>query len=282
MMWLRPTPIRRGMTLIEIMLAVAILATIVALTWGSLSTSFRLRRASLDKFDRYRALQTSLDRMAREISMAFVTNIGVEATNDQNEITYQTIFTGDEDELTFTSLAHVRTRPDAVASEQCEISYRLERRRGEDGRMVQHLIRREDAPIDDDPEEGGITYVLIHDVRDVTFEYWDGDREIAGDAWVRSWDAIGDKDGTLPDRVRITIEVPHPTLENETLEFSTQTQIVLTRPLVVIPPDIVEEQQARMQAVQEALEQEGFTDDSLMDEQDQLDFYDSLDQQGGQ
>ena len=37
-----------------------------------------------------------------------------------------------------------------------------------------------------------------------------------------------------------------------------------------------------MQAVQEALEQEGFTDDSLMDEQDQLDFYDSLDQQGGQ
>lgn len=228
------------MTLIEIMLALAILATIMALTWGSVSSSFRFRTATLDKFDRYRAVQTSLDRMSREISMAFVTNIGQITTNERNEVTYHTAFIGDDDELTFTSLAHVRTRADSPTSEQCEITYRLERQRGLDGRMHQNLVRREQAPIDDDPEEGGVKYTMIEDVRDIRFEYWDRDMEIAGEAWLRDWDAIQDHGGKLPLRVRITIEVEHPLNDRETLEFSTQAQIAITEPLVIIPPDLLE------------------------------------------
>lgn len=230
-----------GFTLIEVMLAVAILATIVVLTWGTVSSSFRFRRAALDKFDRYRNVQQALDRMNREISMAFVTNVGQIATSDSREIQYQTAFIGRNDELTFTSLAHVRTRADEVASEQCEISYRLERQRGLDGDMHQNLVRREDAPIDNDPEEGGVLYTLMHDVEDITFEYWDGTREMGGDAWTRTWDAIGDHEGRLPDRVRITIEVKHPLNDRRTLEFTTQTRVAITEPLIILPPDLVEE-----------------------------------------
>lgn len=236
----RPKRSQRGFTLIEIMLALAILATLVALTWGTVSSSFRFRTATLDKFDRYRTVQQAMDRMSREISMAFVTNIGQVATNARGEVTYKTAFVGRNDELSFTSLAHVRTRVGEAASEQCEISYRLENQRGDDGEMHSNLVRREDAPIDDDPEEGGVLYALLEDVERVRFEYWDSTREIAGEAWVDRWDAINDHDGMLPSRVRITLEVRHPLLPRKTLEFSTQTEIFLTDPLNVLPPDIAE------------------------------------------
>lgn len=271
---------RRGMTLIEVMLAVAILAVIVVLTWGSISTSFELRRASLEKFERYRTIQQSLDRMSREISMAFVTNIGQEATNDRGEITYRTAFIGTDDELTFTSLSHVRTRTDEVASEQCEVSYRLERQRGADGEYHRNLVRREDAPIDDDPEEGGIKYTLLEDVEQITFEYWDSTREIAGEAWVRQWDAINDHEGMLPSRVRITIEVPHPTLDNRTLEFVTQTQVLLVDPLIIVPPDVEADRQALIEEIQRQLDEEGYDDFSNIDPADLPDWGNDSDEAG--
>lgn len=228
----------RGFTLIEIMLALAILATLMALTWGTVSSSFRFRRATLDKFDRYRTVQQAMDRMSREISMAFVTNIGQVATNDQGEVNYLTGFFGENDELSFTSLAHVRTRSDEAASEQCEISYRLETQRGEDGESHQNLVRREDATIDDKPEEGGVLYPMLRDVERIHFEYWDPTREIAGEAWVDSWDAVNDHEGELPSRVRITMEVTDPLIERRTLEFSTQTEIHLQHPIEMLPPDL--------------------------------------------
>lgn len=253
-----------GFTLIEVMLALAILATIVALTWGTVSSSFKFRTATLDKFDRYRTVQQAMDRMTREISMAFVTNIGQVATNDRGEITYQTAFVGKDDELSFTSLAHVRTRVGEAASEQCEITYRIESQRGDDGDLHDNLVRREDAPIDDEPEEGGTLYALLRDVEKIRFEYWDPTREIAGEAWVRQWDAINDHDGQLPSRVRITLEVQHPLLPRETLEFSTQTEIFLQDPLNVLPPDIAE----ALQEVAATLDESQNCHDNIDNDQD--------------
>ncbi|MCB9506091.1 MAG: prepilin-type N-terminal cleavage/methylation domain-containing protein [Myxococcales bacterium] len=229
---------RRGMTLIEVMLAVAILATLMALTSGLIAASFRYRRSTLDKFDRYREVQQAMERMSREIGAAFVTNVGQEATNDRHEITYQTIFEGHDDELNFTAFAHLRTRTDELASEQCEISYRIETQDGEDGKSHRNLVRREDAPIDANPDEGGVMYALLRDVESVEFEYWDPTREIADEAWVAQWDAINDHEGHLPARVKITIQIKHPLNERVELEFSTQAQVMLQDPLVILPTDL--------------------------------------------
>lgn len=241
---------RRGLTLVEVMLAMALLATMVGLTWGTVAQSYRLQRASLDRYDRHRGVQMALDRMARELSMAFVTNVGQVATNEQNEITYRTIFEGRDDEIVFTALAHLRTRVGEPASEQCELTYRIESMRGEDGEMHRNLVRREDAPIDDDPESGGVTFVLLEDVEDITFEFWDGDQEIAGEAWTPQWDAIEEQSGRLPERVRITVEVEHPSRRNETLTFTTQTSLHLTKPLVVLPSNLA----AQLNQIQDELE----------------------------
>lgn len=243
-----------GMTLIEVMLALAIFATLIALTWGSMTSSFRVRTAAMENADQYRLAQNALERMAREISMAFVTNIGDPPTNDRSEVTYRTIFEGERDELTFTSFAHVRTRAGEVATDQVALSYRVERQRGFDGRLTPNLVRRAKTPIDARPERGGIKYALLEDIHSVTFEYWDDSREIAGNAWTRSWNAARDHEGRLPSRVRISVEMPHPHIRNATVRYSTQTRIHLQDPILIVPAELMERLQRASDAELEQLD----------------------------
>lgn len=239
---LRRSP--RGMTLLEVPIALAIFASMMVLVRGSMSTAFRFRKASIESFERYRLVQQSMDRMARELSMAFTTNIGEPPTNDRGEPTYRTLFEGDTNAVTFTTFAHVRHRADQPGTDQMAVTYRVERRRGLDGRYGQHLVRRYETPIDGTPERGGVVYVMLEDIENFALEYYDGGPNASGDGWSRSWDAMGDKDGRLPSRVRISITIAHPHLRNQSQTFVSQAQINLTEPVKLIPPRLLEEMQA--------------------------------------
>ncbi len=98
---------------------------------------------------------------------------------------------------------------------------------------------------------------------------------------MRQWDAINDHEGMLPSRVRITIEVPHPTLDNRTLEFVTQTQVLLVDPLIIVPPDVEADRQALIEEIQRQLDEEGYDDFSNIDPADLEDFGNN-DDEGGQ
>ena len=222
---------RGGFTLIEVLISVSLLSIIMLLAWSMFHNTFKFRDIASAKFDRLRVVQTALRRMQSEISMAFVTKIGWDPTNEEMEQTYFTAFIGDNDRLDFSNFAHIRNRIGQAASEQCEIAYYLRPARGEDGRMRDDLVRREQAPIDGEPEEGGIIYTLLQDVHSIEFEYWREDREIAGDAWEPQWDTRDVGVFGLPTRVRITVEIPDPLGSDETYTFSVQTQIHLTEPI---------------------------------------------------
>lgn len=241
---------RRGFTLVEVMLALAILGSLTAIVWGTISYSFKSRDRMMTAFDQFQQIRLAVDRMSREFSMAFITKHGNRRENlpgvddldneDRQSITerlvdgeqaseieeelqgeardryIETAFVGKDDEVHFTSLSHVRTQPGELASDQCEISYvvRTARRRDRDGRLRRELIRREDSSLDDDVESGGVVYTLIDDVEDVKFEYWEegdeGDEE-GGGRWVKDWDSRkSDQKAKLPSRVKITIEVAVP------------------------------------------------------------------------
>jgi type II secretory pathway component PulJ len=144
-----------------VIISITLLATIMAIMWGAFASSFRLRDMATAKYDRLRAVQAALRRVEREISMAFVTKIGQQPTNERGIETYITAFIGTDERLDFTNFAHLRTRIDEAASEQAEISYYLRPTRTEDGRLRRDLVRREQAPIDGDPEEGGVVYTLL-------------------------------------------------------------------------------------------------------------------------
>ena len=243
-----------GFTLVEVLISLTILGTIFAIMWGSFSTANRMREIATTRYDRIRAIHTSMRRMQREISMAFVSKIGQTPTNEQLEETYVTAFIGGHDRLDFTNFAHMRTRVDEVASEQAEISYYLRSERGADGQLQDNLVRREQAPIDGDPEEGGTIFVLLEDVESLTFDYWRPDREIAGDAWEREWDSRDLGISNLPPRVRITLEVENPLNDRETWEFAIQTEVHLTTPIGFVSQSLLSPDSALPTEEEEVIE----------------------------
>jgi general secretion pathway protein J len=252
--------------LIEVMLASAILVSITVLVWGSISVSFRSSAFMMRTFDESQSLRLAMDRMTREISMAFIsahanrkenlpdfreelaeeiasgavqedveriiTNRAEEEAPRKNYV--ETAFVGKSSELHFTSLAHVRTRVNERNSDQAEISYfvRTSRNRRVDGHFTKELVRREDTTLDDDVESGGIIYTLIDEVEDVEFEYWKlgkEEDEEGGGRWVRDWDSRKSEfRGELPRRVKITVILPPLGDSREERKFVTQAQVMMT------------------------------------------------------
>ena len=220
--------LRAGMTLMEVLIAVTILGTVMIIVWASFSYSFDARERVETVFERYQIVRQGMARMSTELSMAFVTPHGTEPTGMEQR--YKTAFIGKSERIDFTSLSHQRVFENEKSSDQCEISYYVRSERNEEGDLVESLVRREDTTLDDDPEKGGTIMTLIPDIEEFELEYWDDQKEIAGEAWTDEWDTEGERQGQLPQRVRITIEFEHP-LNGKRVTMRTQTQLYLLTPL---------------------------------------------------
>jgi len=218
------------------MIAVSILALLMAVAWGSYLTASRSQIRVQSRNERLHAVEQTMNRMVRELSMAFLTTHG-QLVDDQGaiEIRYKTGFFGENDRIDFTTLAHVRMFRDDKVGDQAEISYYVKNVETRDGRNVRALVRREDAPIDDEPQKGGTIMTLLEDVKSVEFEFWDdekADTAAGSDAWVTDWDSeSSDQTLRIPSRVRIKIEIPHPNVPRETITFTTQAEIRLITPI---------------------------------------------------
>ena len=63
-----------GFTLVEIMIAVGIMASLTVLIWGSFNQSFKSKKQTEAQMSRYRAARIAMDRMIRDVSMAYLSN----------------------------------------------------------------------------------------------------------------------------------------------------------------------------------------------------------------
>jgi len=61
-----------GMTLIEVMVAMALFAAVGALVYGGFAQTSRAKQKLETQLDRYHEVRVALERMVREISMAYV------------------------------------------------------------------------------------------------------------------------------------------------------------------------------------------------------------------
>jgi general secretion pathway protein J len=220
----------RGFTLIEIMVASVLLATVATIIMGSFRQSFRVRDHTAKVFDRYKDVRLGMHRMAREISMAYLS-----LHHNAQEATTSTWFEGDRDELHFTAFANLRMVRDVGESDQAEIGYFVERGETMDGRRVQNLMRRIDSTMDSEALKGGYKMVMVEDVERIEFEYWDATKEIGEQAWTDEWEAgqkgqeQGERGLILPTRVRITLTVNG--VYGKPLKFSTQASIMVLEAL---------------------------------------------------
>ncbi|QRO00493.1 prepilin-type N-terminal cleavage/methylation domain-containing protein [Archangium violaceum] len=215
----------RGFTLMEVMIAVAITALMGAMVAMAFQTGFHAKEVVEGEADHYREVRVAMNRMAREIGSAFVSDrYDARRYRDQND--RPTNFVGDEDRLLFTTFAHQRMYTDAKESDQAIVEYSLQSSSERGAGNRQDLMRRENPNVEDRMDRGGTTDVLFEGVKKLEFSYWDSDRK----EWVDEWDTRRvDQKSKLPTRVRITVVALDD--DNKEVRYTTQTRVMLNTEL---------------------------------------------------
>ena len=214
-----------GFSLMEVLISIAILAFIGAITFGTFSRALSSRERAEAISSHYHEIRQAMLRMAREISMAFLSE-----HRECEEPRTRTIFVGKRAEggmrLDFTSFSHVRTLTDANESDQNELSYFIDQHPEHPSEAA--LFRREQNRIDEEPDEGGTTQLLAESISELRFEFYDAKE----DEWEETWDTTSsDYRGRLPLFVAIHAKAKAPDGQDE--EFVTKTRVFMKQPLLI-------------------------------------------------
>lgn len=194
---------RRGLTLIEIIVALAIMAMIGAISAGTLATSIEALDAIEEAGGSTRTARIAMRRITRALELTHLTK------NKGAINTYQTVFVGkddgDEDLLWFSTLAHHRKIRDSRQCDQSEITLFLEEDPDQDDANV--LFIREAPRIDQYPDKGGRPMPLARGVTRFDLRYLDG---VSGE-WKDEWDTNSvETPYRLPRAVQIILELTSP------------------------------------------------------------------------
>ena len=216
----------RGFTLLELVIAIAILGIMMGLAWSTVSVGNETRKEATHIQERNHEVRIAFSRMARDLGSAYLSNNEVEV-NNQRRTLFKGKTTGDVDELVFSSLAHLSLWGDANESDQTRIGYYAED--DPDERSKTNLVRREARRLSDqNPEEVPAEIdVLLRDVESVRFSYYDWQQR----KWLDRWDArsADAQNGRLPTKIKIVIELENEA--GETVRFSSQVRPMMEEQL---------------------------------------------------
>jgi prepilin-type N-terminal cleavage/methylation domain-containing protein len=167
-----------GMTMIEVVVAIAILGIMSFLAYGGVAISLRSQQHAQVLHERYHSARLFMGRIKRELSMSF---LSLHQADDKHTVT---IFDGERDRILFNTSSHQPIRRNSGESDQLEVEYSL----GQDDDGEPSLIRRVKYAIDEQPGRGGIEEVVVSGVDRFELEYFDKEQE----DWRSEWDVTID------------------------------------------------------------------------------------------
>jgi general secretion pathway protein J len=209
-----------GLTLLEVMLAIAILAVMMTLAWKTIANTSDTKKVFEAYEERNHELRMALSRVVRDFEHAYLSS-----NEDRNAAHPRTMFIAKSSmrlpEIRFSTLDHGVLWADANESEQTVISYVPHDNPDHPGAV--DWIRREQRRMSNEPPESEpADYdVLVHDIAAVKLQFWNW----KNNDWQDTWDttqADGQK-GWLPSRVRITVTVKGP--DDKDVKLSSQARI---------------------------------------------------------
>jgi general secretion pathway protein J len=190
----------RGMTLLEVVVAIGILAMVAVLIHGVIDSLSRGKKGEAMRSERSHEGREAVARILRDVSSAYL-SLHVPAITAL--MTERTAFVGHNsmpfDRLDFTAFAHQRTERDSHESDQAEVGYFVVPDPEVPDKM--DLVRREQTPIDTDPLKGGIVNVVAENVSEFDVHYLDP----LTDQWMDSWDSM--QVSGQPNRLPLAISV---------------------------------------------------------------------------
>lgn len=200
---LSPAPLAQcGFTLIEVVVAIGLLAVVMTLVYSAFSRSMDVTRETAEVTERVRQIQIVTERLVDELSAAYwfadaivpATQggegrgffVGTRGTAADSE--------GRLDRLGWTTFAHRRYVGDRPESDVSEITYRVETGAdGTDGR----LVRDERANVFSDAAWAAQSDELATGVSEFRLRY------LYNGEWADEWDA--DQKHRLPTAVEVTV-----------------------------------------------------------------------------
>jgi general secretion pathway protein J len=183
---------RNGFTLIEIIVAISVFATILTIIYSVFYTTVRARQTSGEVAEIYSRGINFLRNFSREIECAYLSPVWQGGPRT-------TIFKSDRDSvngremdiITFTHLCHQYVENETMnQSDHEEVTYFWQRDPKTD---VINLMKRVDSTMDNDPEKGGIVFVSLENVVEFRLTFFNGTD------WVEGWQ----DNGTLPNAVHL-------------------------------------------------------------------------------
>jgi general secretion pathway protein J len=213
------------MTLIEVMAAMAILAIVSALLYSAFVQTAQNKQRIERELDRYHEIHTGIERIAQELSMAYLS-----AHRNPNEVLRVMITglvakdSGSNSRVDFTSFSHRRLYRNAHESDQNELSYFVTSDPKKPAERV--LARREQRRVDDDFRKGGQSQILIENVRSFELSFLDP----VSWEWAATWDTTQPamQPNRLPAQAKIIVTVPNVMGRGPDQTFGTRTNFPST------------------------------------------------------
>ena len=213
------------MTLLELMVATAVMTSMMFITWQVITSTASAKRSVETQLEGDHEIRIALERIVRDIEGAYL------STNEnQNEKNRRTLFIGkdasDIDDLRFSSMVHSSLWADAKESEQTMITYLKEADKDDSSKT--NILRWESRRLsnkdwDDEPAE---VDVLLHNVKRLDFTFYDP----KDTDWSDTWDSTNTQTGRLPAYIKIRLEI-EGNGDSKPLVFTTQARPMLQEQL---------------------------------------------------
>lgn len=219
-----------GLTLIEVMIASAVMVMMMTLAWRTISNTSDARRSSGTYQERNHELRIALGRVVADIESAYLSR-----NEDQNANHPRTMFVAKSGsrvpEIRFSTMGHRVLWADANESEQTVISYLAVNAKDRAG-QVDWVRAERRRPSNEPPEDEPAEYdVLVRNIDKVEIEFWNWKNL----EWQDTWDTTQSdgQRGWLPSRVKITITVKDA--DGKDLKHTTQARIMMQEALLFSP-----------------------------------------------
>lgn len=221
---------RSGFTLIEVVLAVSILATLTVLVTQAISRALKAKTKIQAEVDDVASLRDSMRMIRNDLYLAFhyrdfykdindaykklnTTAAAASALNQQTveapAVDPTTQFIGTEDKMNFVTSNNGRISTSTKQADFIEVGYFLKDCKGlsEGAKTSKCLFRRTQLIVDDDPEAGGTEMPMLENVSEFKLRYIGAGKT----EWASQWNSKEGMDastkGKYPDAVEVTLGI---------------------------------------------------------------------------
>lgn len=218
----------KGFSLLEVLIAVFILAIMSMMIWQITSNAYRGSEKTGRYNDIYQYARISLKKLTEDLAMAFLIGPAMQGKRPDGTVTFETGFTGedqgDSDRVSFVSFSNIRTIKNEKRSDIVKVEYYVEQCPDTEER-TSCLMRKESFQLDKDIKDTGSAFPIAKKVKRFNLEYYDPVKQEWRADWSTNDPVYMNK---LPRAVRISIGFEEPRNEAEEMPFTTEVMLPMS------------------------------------------------------